>query len=123
MPSTDTNFFHPIKVKPIQKVLDSAFPDQIQIESGLDLPGENPFGKRKKSESEKLPFNSEICSLSKGVYLDLGPATRHIAPTAQVYCSKQAKNSLKAGNSDSSDSNEKKPKNKKEINRRRYMEF
>jgi len=95
MPSTDNNFFNPIKAKPIQRVLESAFPDQIQIESGLDLPGENPVAKRLKnmkgqtqqSESAQLPFNAEICSVSKGVYLDLGPATRHIAPTAQVYCS------------------------------------
>ena len=115
MPSTDPNFYQPVKPQPIQRVMASAFPDNIQIESALDLPGQNPVMKRPKGgirgaqssqsldkDGEKqqgIPFNNEICSVSKTVYLDLGPATRLVAPTAQVYCSQAQKQKLKAASS------------------------
>jgi len=71
----------------------SVFPDKINIESALELDGENPTINKKgtMSDSTIIPFNNEICSVAKGIYLDLGPATRHLAPVAQVFCSKLQK--------------------------------
>jgi hypothetical protein len=47
------------------------------------MDGENPIvDPKKNADSFLAPFNNEICSVAKGIYLDLGPATRFIAPTA-----------------------------------------
>ena len=63
------------------------------------MDGENPIiDPKKNADSFLAPFNNEICSVAKGIYLDLGPATRFIAPTAQVFCSLTQKALLKKKN-------------------------